>query len=147
MTRRRRLLIESLLDTMKDASRAVSAGREQCFKHFKLHPAQVRVLHYVMQNQPVAVKDIAQSMGTTSSASTQVVDAIVDAGYLTRTSDPSDRRRVVVRLSAKGTSKFRSFRADHLRRVTATIAPLSDRDIASLITLLGKVTRRTAARR
>lgn len=140
MTSHRRSLIESLLETMKDASRAVSAGREQCFKHFKLHSAQVRVLHYIMQNQPVAVKDIAQSMGTTSSASTQMVDAIVRAGYLSRTRDPHDRRRVVVRLSAKGTAKFRSFRADHLRRVTTTVGRLSDREISSLVALLRKVT-------
>jgi len=115
-------------------------GREQCFRQFKLHPAQVRVLYFVKHHQPVTVKHIAEVMKTSASAATQIVDGIVKAGYVERQSDDQDRRKAHIFLSAKGKAKFAKFRKDHLERMAELLSPLSNRELEQLITIQRKIT-------
>lgn len=115
------------------------AGKEQCFKRFNLHPAQVRVLYFVKHHQSVTVKEIAEIIGASSSAATQLVESVVKAGYLERTPDQHDRRQVHISLSAKGREKFDEFRKDHLARMATLLSPLSDRELTELVSIQRKV--------
>ncbi|MFH0829053.1 MAG: MarR family winged helix-turn-helix transcriptional regulator [Candidatus Kerfeldbacteria bacterium] len=136
---RRRSLIEGFIESTKAISNLIMAGKQTCYKHFNLHPAQARVLYYVIHNQPVTVKSIAAAMETTSSAATQIIDSIVRAGYLVRSKDRIDRRKVIVTLSAKGKAKFVRFRNDHLTRITAQLRSVGDRELKQVIALQRKV--------
>lgn len=135
----RKQLIEEFMGSVRALGRALWADRADCFKHYKLHPGQVRVLYFVLRQQHVAVKDVAKVLGTSASAATQLVDSLVKAGFLARVSDPSDRRRVVLTLSAKGRAKFEKFRGEHLAMVAKAFTPLTDGELSTLIRIHRKV--------
>ncbi len=135
----RRALIEQFLEAARALGKTMWAGKEACFREFKLHPAQVRLLYFVKHCGPVTVKDIAKVMGATSSAATQLVENSVKIGYLEREHDAKDRRKVHIRLSDQGHAKFEKFRKDHLAWVRKLLAPLSDRELEQLISIQKKV--------
>lgn len=141
MASARQALIERFIDTARQFAKTVMAGKELCFKHFNLHPAQARVLTFVMHRQPVSIKDIAAAMGTTSSAATQIVESVVNSGYLRRMRGTHDRRKVEIVLSAKGTAKFTKFRKDHAARTRKVLRVLSNRELAALIAIQEKIIR------
>lgn len=55
-------------------------------------PSQLAVLETVMEKQPTNLKDIAEGLGITSSAATQLVDGLVGKDYLVREHRQQDRR-------------------------------------------------------
>ncbi|MBI4426545.1 MAG: MarR family transcriptional regulator [Candidatus Kerfeldbacteria bacterium] len=144
MPPQRHALTEQFLESARALGRAMWAGKERCFREFKLHPAQVRILYFVKHHGPVTVKDMAQVMGTTSSAATQLIDGVVRAGYLERVEDSRDRRKVQIQLSAKGRAKFAKFRKDHLAWVAKLLSPLTDRELEQLIAIQKKVMAQVA---
>ena len=51
---------------------------------------------------PCNLSKIMELTGLTSAGASLFVDKLVQQGYLTRTDDPSDRRNVLIDVSAKG---------------------------------------------
>lgn len=62
---------------------------------------QCMALQYLLE-EPRDVSSIGEQLGVTVSASTRLVDGLVRRGWVERTRDPSDRRRVLVGLSEPG---------------------------------------------
>ena len=51
--------------------------------------------------------EIAEQVGVSTGTTTAVVDRLAEAGYALRETDPDDRRRTVVAITAKGRRRFR----------------------------------------
>jgi DNA-binding MarR family transcriptional regulator len=49
-----------------------------------------------------SIEEIVRGLGVTKQAFSQLVDALVTRGYVTRDQHPIDRRRIVLRLSDRG---------------------------------------------
>ena len=47
-------------------------------------------------------QDLPAALGVSKQAVSQVIDALVDRGYLNRGADPGDRRRIVLELTERG---------------------------------------------
>lgn len=77
-----------------------------------LHPeptvAQIRVMSCVLMSPEkcVKLKEIAGELGITPGAASQLVDSLVQPGFLERRPDPRDRRAVQVTLSPDGRKLF-----------------------------------------
>jgi DNA-binding MarR family transcriptional regulator len=56
-------------------------------------------LHY---KGPCGMSEISERFDVTAAAASQLVDKLVQAGYIERTEDPSDRRAKLLKLSARG---------------------------------------------
>ncbi len=56
-------------------------------------------LHY---KGPCGMSEISERFDVTAAAASQLVDKLVQAGYIERTEDPSDRRAKLLKLSTKG---------------------------------------------
>ena len=54
------------------------------------------------RRQALSITEISQALGVTKQAASQVVDAMVGSGYLTRQPDPGDARTKVVLLTERG---------------------------------------------
>src|SRR5829696_1640199 len=61
-----------------------------------LTPAQVKVLLQLGTRRQMTVGEIASALDCSMPAASELVDRLVDAGHLVRSSDPADRRRVLV---------------------------------------------------
>ena len=83
---------------------------------------------------------LAGEVSLTSGGITRLVDRLVDSGYAERSSCPTDRRSVYVRLTAAGAAKVDEATASH-RAVLEhyLIQPLDDDERAALESVLRKL--------
>lgn len=64
--------------------------------------AQFRLLLYVRRNPGTSLSMLADHLGTTLPAASQLVERLVRAGLVTRVQHPTERRRVELRLTTAG---------------------------------------------
>ncbi len=65
--------------------------------HLGLHPTDVQCLSLLTARpDPLTVKQIADMTGLTTGSATRLVDRLEKGGYVARTPDQQDRRRVLV---------------------------------------------------
>ncbi|WP_432133310.1 MULTISPECIES: MarR family winged helix-turn-helix transcriptional regulator [unclassified Streptomyces] len=65
--------------------------------HLGLHPTDVQALSLLTaEPAPLTVRQIADLTGLTTGSATRLVDRLERDGYVSRTPDPHDRRRVLV---------------------------------------------------
>src|SRR2546425_10439383 len=60
-----------------------------------------RTLDVLEQEGPLPAGQLAKAVGLSTAAMTTVIDRLAARGFVARTSDPADRRRVIVELSPK----------------------------------------------
>ena len=68
---------------------------------FGLNTTDLECLDLVFMRGRTSPGELAKATGLTSGAMTALLDRLEDAGYITRTADPDDRRRVQVRVRAE----------------------------------------------
>ncbi|MBO2456698.1 MarR family winged helix-turn-helix transcriptional regulator [Actinomadura violacea] len=81
---------------------------------------------------------LAELMGiTTGGAITAVIDRLEKAGYVKRTRDPDDRRRVIVELVPENVARFGEYFEPIARVFRERLATYSDEQIAVLLDWIG----------
>jgi DNA-binding MarR family transcriptional regulator len=83
--------------------------------------------------------ELADAIGVTRGALSSRLRVLEEAGLITRTTDPSDRRRVHVQLTAAGTKAFERQVGSEQDRQSAVLAALSEDDRQTLADLLREV--------
>jgi len=140
MNNLRRELLQTLAEKMAAIMRRVHSGQGFRFSDFTLRPPQVRILFYIARgNEDVAVKDLAETMGVTPGAVTQLVDGLVDMALVRREADTRDRRVVRIKLTDLAVSKLAEFRKNYLTATSQVFDVLTDEEIRELVGLLEKV--------
>jgi len=91
----------AILETIPPSMRAI---REQMRSGLaaSLSVAQFRLLIFVRRNPGTSLSPVAEHLGTTLPAASQLVERLVRAGLVTREQDPRERRRVALRLTEAG---------------------------------------------
>lgn len=132
-------LIHSLTHSMASLSRFV-LGRVQCAAPdgTPTH-AQLGVLFVLKNHGTQSVKEIASRFGISSSATTQLINAMVSEGLLERTVDKEDRRSTRIGLSKKGERKFEKAKTSRLKLIGKIFEPLSDQELVQFSKLHQKM--------
>jgi DNA-binding MarR family transcriptional regulator len=94
--------IGELLANLRALRRVVTRYRDSYLQQRNLTYSQLWVLNVVKEHDGIKVKEIADLLGITGSAATQLADALVKKGYLSRERSPGDRRALKIRLSDEG---------------------------------------------
>jgi DNA-binding MarR family transcriptional regulator len=63
---------------------------------------RMKVLGMLSRNGPTRSGEVATFCGTTPSAVTELIEGLVDDGYARRDADPTDRRAVLIAITAAG---------------------------------------------
>jgi DNA-binding MarR family transcriptional regulator len=108
-------LIEQILDHLlligSDADRLTGAAAV----YNQLNRTDLRALQ-ALRGGGMTAGSLARALGVTSGATTRVIDSLVISGHVAREPDPTDRRRVLVRLTPAAASQvdqtFDQLRAD-----------------------------------
>jgi DNA-binding MarR family transcriptional regulator len=119
--------------------RALTAESERVGRLFAArHDVSVndfRALLHVMvadtAGTPLTAGELRHRMGLSGAAITYLVERMIASGHLERESDPTDRRKVLLRVADHGMAVAKGFfapLADHNHRA---MAGLSDRDLAA----------------
>ncbi|MGB6209141.1 MarR family winged helix-turn-helix transcriptional regulator [Mycobacterium sp.] len=100
-----------------------------------VRPTDFRALLHVMvaetAGQPITSGELRQRMGISGAAITYLVDRMTASGHITRQSDPSDRRKVILRYSESGLDTARAFFAPLGVHTRNAMAHLPDADLAA----------------
>ena len=91
----------AILETIPPSMRAI---REQMRsgRAASLSVAQFRLLLFVRRHPGTSLSPVAEHLGTTLPAASQLVERLVRAGLVTRAQHPEERRRVELRLTDAG---------------------------------------------
>ncbi len=109
-------------------------------KELVITPSQGFALRYVAENKSANVKDIAKTLNITSSAATQLIDGLVDKGYLIRKSSLDDRRAIVLSVSLKAKKLFKECKEQGLQKMIKLFDVLTDNELAEYSKLNKKIT-------
>src|ERR1700748_1962933 len=119
--------------------RVMTAESEQIGRAFAavhdVRPTDFRALLHVMvaetAGEPVTSGELRQRMGLSGAAITYLVDRMMASGHITRQSDPTDRRKVILRYSDSGLATARAFFAPLGAHSHDAMADLPDSDLAA----------------
>jgi DNA-binding MarR family transcriptional regulator len=117
--------------------RVMTAESEQIGRGFAtahdVRPTDFRALLHVMvaetAGEPVTSGELRQRMGLSGAAITYLVDRMMVSGHITRQSDPTDRRKVILRYSDSGLATARAFFAPLGTHSHDAMAELPDADL------------------
>lgn len=85
------------------------------------------------------MNELSRRMMVSGGNVTGITDQLVAEGLVERVEEPGDRRAWRVRLTERGHAQFAEMAAQHEEWIVDAFASLSERDIATLHRLLGKV--------
>jgi DNA-binding MarR family transcriptional regulator len=77
-------------------------GWNQFAKSTGLSMPQFSILMQLHYKGPCGMSEISERFDVSAAAASQLVDKLVQAGYIERTEDPSDRRAKLLKLSSEG---------------------------------------------
>lgn len=118
--------------------RALNADASRLERVFsKLHNVKVNDLdalrHIVVaevDGHPLSSSELRRRLGVSAAAVTYLVDRMIEAGHVRRESDPTDRRRVILRYSEHGMEVAQDFFRPLRAHTRVAMAELSDDDLA-----------------
>jgi DNA-binding MarR family transcriptional regulator len=105
----------------------------------RLSVSQFRGLAYLHAHPDASLSVVADYLGLTPPATSKLVEELVRRKLVTRRTAPSDRRRAMLRLTAKGQASLRSaFDATQagLARLLTTLAPSERAAVVSAMELV-----------
>ena len=119
--------------------RAVTAQSDRIGRYFaRQHDVSGNDFHALLHvmvaetaGQPLTMAQLRQRMDVSPAAISYLVDRMIDAGHVRRESDPSDRRKALLRYENSGMELARGFFTPmgiHLRNA---LADLPDKDLAA----------------
>lgn len=121
------------------AYQAFSSYSEAFVRHYGLTPAQFDVIATLGNTQGLNMGDIGEKTLITKGTLTGVVDRLEKKGLVSREIPPENRRSVVVRLTAEGTTLFEQVFPAHIADIKAHLNPLDASEMELLRVLLNRL--------
>lgn len=104
-----------------------------------ISPNDFECLDIVNLEGAVTPGHLAEATGLTTGAITGVIDRLENAGFVRRDSDPTDRRRILVRPIKENTAVIGSYYQSLQRRLCALLDDLATPDLARFLALYNDV--------
>jgi DNA-binding MarR family transcriptional regulator len=129
-----RALLEKL---MSADMRAVTAQSDRLGRYFaRQHDVSGNDFHALLHvmvaetaGTPLTMAQLRQRMDVSPAAITYLVDRMIDAGHVRRETDPSDRRKALLRYEESGMELARGFFTPLGVQMRAALAELPDEDL------------------
>jgi DNA-binding MarR family transcriptional regulator len=134
--------VEGAITRMQAVLRRLTRLHQEATQEGDLSLEDYNTLHALMvQPYPTEATpaQLADTCHVTRAAMTSRVDRIADAGLVTRTVDPSDRRRILVRPTARGRDTWQHYVTEAMEREAWLLRALSAAEKRQLNALLRKV--------
>lgn len=100
---------------------------------------QIQALSLIRLNPRSSAKEIGDSLYLSSSATTQLIQRLVDASMIQRENDPADRRSVNLSLTKKGEAVLRDFGTKHAEKYYRIFEVLTDDELKAFTSALTKL--------
>jgi DNA-binding MarR family transcriptional regulator len=101
-----------------------------------LTPSQWSALAMVDSSGPLRIGDLAEREGVSAPTATRVVASLEELGFLSRASDPADRRTSYIALTEDGRNKLESIRRSQSTQLVQRLSEMPTQDVRHLVELL-----------
>ena len=138
-----RLFIDAIVDfktmiVFHMAERLIRASEAHIFKKHQLPPTQFSVLETLYSKGDLRIQDLIDSILATSGNMTVVIRNMVRDGWITRETDPEDRRAYLVSITDAGRKKIEEALPDHIKNIQRLMQVFNSGEQAELAELLKK---------
>jgi DNA-binding MarR family transcriptional regulator len=97
-----------------------------------LSPAQIGVMHAISHHRKMTTNKMAEAMGVTKSAISQVAEPLVKEGFLERIVDENDRRIAHLSVTHKGHKLMHIFKKHAVENSRDALEALTDEELELL---------------
>src|SRR5260221_1585176 len=118
---------EELAQILMKLQRCLLANLSAEWSRDSLSIPQYLLLTYLEHKEVISMSEIAAKMGHTTAAATGLVDRLERLGYVNRAHAVDDRRKVMVRITRKGSNLVARIRQD----IVDTITPLLEEHLTA----------------
>ncbi len=125
--------VDEALGAYEAIIQAFHATTESHWLHLDLTITQLKGLFLLADSGALIVGRVAELLGIGRPAASILVDGLVQLGLVERAEDPADRRRTIVRLSARGRELVLQLQQGERRVMRALLDRLADDDLAALV--------------
>lgn len=128
----------SLSDRMRDIG---SSDYKQLLVNMTFNQLRMIKIVYVLNREypeGVTLKVLAESLSITPAAASEMVDALVRKGMLTREHNPQDRRAVAISLAPFSRKKFEECEQTFDRLTVGFLESLGDEERAAFLSTMAK---------
>ncbi|HEX5448407.1 MAG TPA: MarR family transcriptional regulator [Candidatus Saccharimonadales bacterium] len=133
----RERLIQEIIENL---ARIQRPGLSAVWQKAGLSHAQLSMLYLLAYHSPISAKEIAEYLGITNSAVTQLVEPLVAKKLVNRQTNPRDRRTAHLRLSFKGRETLRKLARHKFAGLRTALESLDGNDLEQLHKLHKKMT-------
>lgn len=122
----------AVLETLPLVLRVIRAEiRRSRFPDFSL--PQFRALAFLGRNRGAMLTDVADHLGLSLPAASKLVDGLVSGKMVSRKSDPADRRRMILVLTAIGEKKYGIALDSAVQMLASKVVALSAQENAQVV--------------
>src|SRR6476659_8643638 len=111
--------IENVVQSLRRVNVQGSIFGQTIAVRLGLSESDIDALEWLLDTGAATAGRLSEVMGLTSGAVTRVIERLEQAGYVRRTTDPSDRRRVIVEVVPERVGTIESV-LDSLERAAAS---------------------------
>ena len=129
-------ILETLPPVMRAIREQMRSGRAA-----GMSVAQFRLLLYVRRNPATSLSPLADHLGTSLPAASQLVERLVQAGLIAREQHPRERRRVQLRLTDAGATALAECDARTRAWLCKRLSGLDESELDDLAGLLRDLRR------
>jgi DNA-binding MarR family transcriptional regulator len=126
-------LQQRLGEEVRSFQRSVDAGDDEIARLLGLNRTDLRCLDSLLQNGPSAPSRLATELGLTTGSVTAMLDRMEKAGYISRTPDPADRRKLIVQATPEIAQQAMEVMLPLIRDSVAEIADYTTDDLRLLL--------------
>ena len=138
----RDVAIGRVLEGVVSARRLLGDARRRPFASLMLTSSQLEALFVLTHAaEPITPSALAQRLGVTAGAVTQLLDGVKRAGLVEQVAHPDDARSRVIRLTASARAEVDIFEAGVVAEMRPHFTDLSTSELNQLAALLGRVGR------
>ncbi|MCX5700398.1 MAG: MarR family transcriptional regulator [Candidatus Omnitrophica bacterium] len=105
----------------------------------QITPPQILILEFLNRKGPSKMTDIARFMGTSTAASTGIVNRLVKSGYVIRSFDENDRRIVKIKINPKGLDLAKKISFNRRNMLINIFGRISEQDRFDYLRILKKI--------
>lgn len=131
--------IEAILHNFHAIRRGFSHGSRFSRQHFGMTMTQASVLMLLVHEGPQTMGNIAEQLGISRGAATQLLDGLTEQGLVERQQDETDKRIVYIVLSRDGSRRLKDMRERGGRHMSDLFEFLDDNELSQVEAITEKL--------
>lgn len=100
---------------------------------------QINIVRFVAVNTKVSMQVLASEFGIRPSSMTENIDNLVRSGWIIRTRDPDDRRKVILMLSSQAQENLNKIFKEKIKKYSWILSGLDEKQLEMFIEILGTI--------